>query len=68
MGGPPASSISILTTPVLPPIPTVGMTPANVDDLTKDTREAMLKALLEFSKEPPVDYRGTNGDGAKKEL
>lgn len=58
----------ILTTPVLPPISTVGMTPANVDDLTKDTREAMLKALLEFSKGLPVDYRGTNGGASKKEL
>ena len=58
----------ILKTPVLPPIPTVGLTSANVDDLTKDTREAMLKALLEFSKESPVDYKGTNGGTSKKEL
>lgn len=31
--------------PVLDPIPTTGLTAADVDQLTKDTREKMLKAI-----------------------
>ncbi|KAL4889209.1 hypothetical protein BDV59DRAFT_121408 [Aspergillus ambiguus] len=34
---------------VLPPISTEGMTSADVDNLTKSTRESMLKTLLEMS-------------------
>ena len=34
---------------VLPPIPTIGLTAADVNKLTTDTRDAMLKALKEIS-------------------
>ncbi|KAF9893381.1 1-acylglycerol-3-phosphate O-acyltransferase [Aspergillus nanangensis] len=34
---------------VLPPISTEGMTPSDVDGLTKSTRDAMLKVLLDMS-------------------
>ncbi|KKK25989.1 putative 1-acylglycerol-3-phosphate acyltransferase (AtaAp) [Aspergillus ochraceoroseus] len=39
----------IIKVKVLPPISTAGLTPADVDNLTKSTREAMLKTLLELS-------------------
>jgi hypothetical protein len=41
-----------LTAIVLPPIPTKGLTAADVDKLTLDTREKMLTALEEFAKDP----------------
>jgi hypothetical protein len=41
-----------LTAIVLPPIPTEGLTAADVDKLTLDTREKMLTALEEFAKDP----------------
>lgn len=37
---------------VLPPIPTVGLETKNVDDLTRDTRDKMLKVLEEMAQEP----------------
>lgn len=37
---------------VLPPIPTVGLETKDVDDLTRDTREKMLKVLEEMAREP----------------
>ncbi|KAL9618664.1 MAG: hypothetical protein Q9160_006631 [Pyrenula sp. 1 TL-2023] len=37
---------------VLPPIPTVGLEAKNVDDLTRDTREKMLKVLEVMAREP----------------
>jgi lysophosphatidate acyltransferase len=42
----------MLTAIVLPPIPTEGLTAADVDKLTLDTREKMLTALEEFAKDP----------------
>ena len=38
--------------PVLPPIPTVGLTAHDVDDLTKKVRDLMLKELVELSETP----------------
>lgn len=49
---------------VLPPIQTKGLTAANVDDLTRDTREAMLKALKEMAQEP--ESKMLADGGAKK--
>lgn len=37
---------------VLPPIPTKGLTPADVDDLTRSTRERMLAAIISLSESP----------------
>jgi lysophosphatidate acyltransferase len=37
---------------VLPPIPTEGLTAADVDRLTSETREKMLRALEELAKDP----------------
>ena len=37
---------------VLPPIPTKGLTAKDVDDLTRDTRERMLKVLEDFASDP----------------
>lgn len=34
---------------VLPPISTKGLTPADVDDLTRSTRERMLAAIVSLS-------------------
>lgn len=42
----------VIRVKVLPPIPTVGLEAKNVDDLTRDTREKMLKVLEEMAKEP----------------
>ena len=36
---------------VLPPISTKGLTPADVDSLTRDTRERMLKTLEELAQD-----------------
>lgn len=44
---------SLTGSPVLPPIPTKGLTSAHVDELVKKTREDMLQALKEIS--VPVD-------------
>lgn len=41
----------VIRVKVLAPIPTTGLTSANVDDLTRDTRDLMLKALVDLSKE-----------------
>jgi hypothetical protein len=37
---------------VLQPISTKGLTAADVDDLTRETREKMLKVLEDFAKDP----------------
>jgi hypothetical protein len=48
----------------LPPIPTEGLTAADVDGLTRDTREKMLKVLEDFAKDPEsISVAG----GAKKD-
>ena len=50
---------------VLPPISTKGLTPADVDDLTKNTRDAMLKALVELTDRSSTSI--SNGsDGSAK--
>ncbi|EAU29887.1 hypothetical protein ATEG_09696 [Aspergillus terreus NIH2624] len=47
---------------VLPPISTEGMTAADVDNLTKSTRESMLKTLLEMSSPEDVDNSNSNAN------
>ena len=37
---------------VLPPIPTKSLTAADVDDLTRTTRDAMLNALISVTESP----------------
>lgn len=37
---------------VLPPISTKNLTPADVDDLTRSTRERMLAAIVSLSESP----------------
>jgi hypothetical protein len=37
---------------VLKPIPTKGLTAADVDNLTRETREKMLEVLEDFAKDP----------------
>lgn len=41
---------------VLPPIPTVGLTPADVGSLTTRVRDQMLEALREISPKVPVEH------------
>ncbi|PYH95781.1 1-acyl-sn-glycerol-3-phosphate acyltransferase [Aspergillus ellipticus CBS 707.79] len=55
---------------VLPPISTEGLTPADVDALTKSTRESMLKTLLEMSEkdESETDSAVSNGKTTAVEL
>ncbi|KAJ0417755.1 1-acyl-sn-glycerol-3-phosphate acyltransferase [Aspergillus carlsbadensis] len=48
---------------VLPPISTEGLTPADVDSLTKTTQESMLKNLLQISKTEQVDVASSLQDG-----
>ncbi|KAI9370568.1 hypothetical protein BJX61DRAFT_85891 [Aspergillus egyptiacus] len=48
---------------VLPPISTEGLTTADVDELTKSTRETMLKNLLEISNTDEVDASSTLQSG-----
>jgi lysophosphatidate acyltransferase len=53
----------LISTIVLPPIETKGLQPSDVDKLTTDTREAMLKTLTGFShgsKEKEADGRATS--------
>lgn len=37
---------------VLPPISTTGLTPADVDELTRTTRDTMLKELITLTETP----------------
>lgn len=37
---------------VLPPIPTAGLTPADVDELTRTTRDSMLRELVALTESP----------------
>lgn len=39
----------IISYPVLPPIPTTGLTPADVEDLARITREKMLDELIRLT-------------------
>ncbi|KAI1771380.1 acyltransferase-domain-containing protein [Hypoxylon cercidicola] len=51
---------------VLDPIPTTGLTPEDVDELTRSTRDIMLKemvALTEKVRNKPIAVPATNGDG-----
>lgn len=48
---------------VLPPISTEGLTPSDVDKLTKTTQETMLKVLLEMAHQRPDDVRAAQGHG-----
>lgn len=56
--------------PVLPPISTKGLTPADVDNLARTTREAMLKCLAEMSNkdEREVDATVRNGKSSAVEI
>jgi lysophosphatidate acyltransferase len=52
---------------VLDPIPTTGLTAADVDELTRTTRELMLKeiiALTEKARGHPIAMPATNGNGS----
>ncbi|KAF7594532.1 1-acylglycerol-3-phosphate O-acyltransferase [Aspergillus hancockii] len=55
---------------VLPPISTEGLTAADVDQLTKSTRESMLETLLEMSAKNPseVDRLLPNGTSTAVEI
>ncbi|PYI08902.1 putative 1-acylglycerol-3-phosphate acyltransferase [Aspergillus sclerotiicarbonarius CBS 121057] len=53
---------------VLPPISTEGLTAADVDTLTKSTREAMLKTLLELSEKDESEAVTANGTSTSVEL
>ncbi|PWY93259.1 1-acyl-sn-glycerol-3-phosphate acyltransferase [Aspergillus sclerotioniger CBS 115572] len=53
---------------VLPPISTEGLTSADVDALTKSTRESMLKTLLELSEKDETDTVAANGKSTSVEL
>lgn len=44
---------------VLPPISTKNLTPADVDDLTRSTREHMLAAIISLS-EPPYNQKASH--------
>ncbi|KAL4864473.1 hypothetical protein BDV12DRAFT_176150 [Aspergillus spectabilis] len=48
---------------VLPPIPTEGLTPDDVDNLTKTTQDSMLKNLLEISNAEQVDTSSSVRNG-----
>ncbi|KAG5931645.1 hypothetical protein E4U53_001666 [Claviceps sorghi] len=53
---------------VLPPIPTKGLTAADVDELTRTTRDLMLKELLVLSSKVhgrPMAFSASNHDSAK---
>jgi len=43
--------VLLLFLQVLPPIPTTGLTAADVDDLTRRTRELMLQELVKLTEE-----------------
>ncbi|KAH8696028.1 putative 1-acylglycerol-3-phosphate acyltransferase [Talaromyces proteolyticus] len=49
---------------VLPPIETKNLTPANVDQLTHDTRETMLKVLTELSQQSQQQVHGVAPRGS----
>lgn len=51
---------------VLPPIPTKSLTAADVDDLTRTTRDAMLDALVSVT-ESPVGQKATQPLVSSKE-
>lgn len=59
-----------LTRVVLDPIPTTGLTTADVDELTRSTRELMLKELVALSakaQKRPMAMPASNGrDGVVK--
>ncbi|RAL02302.1 1-acylglycerol-3-phosphate O-acyltransferase SLC1 [Aspergillus ibericus CBS 121593] len=48
---------------VLPPISTEGLTPADVDALTKSTRESMLKTLLELAEREDLETEAVAANG-----
>ena len=49
---PQCSELTFTVTTVLPPIPTAHLTPADVEDLTRQTRDAMLDALVRLTNSP----------------
>lgn len=51
---------------VLPPIPTKSLTAADVDDLTRTTRDAMLNALISVT-ESPLGQKATSPLVSSKE-
>jgi hypothetical protein len=48
---------------VLDPIPTKGLTSADVDQLTRDTREKMLDTIMKFSQD--AESRSVANKGSK---
>ncbi len=63
------SSVADIDSAVLPPIPTARLEAADVEDLTRTTRETMLTELVKLT-ESPLGQKATkaNVDAAEEDL